>query len=206
MLARRRRPRHGSPAQARARSFRAARRTVSAMRFARVSGFFAVLIQYRICFFAPGGNPSKWRRAEPVAEMALALMLAGLRNLQAYARADRWTGPVGTNLLGAPVTIFGGGGISDPAAASGAVRLRRDRRAQAPRARAGARVVGWESRLEAVRDAAVVVLALALTPETRALVDASFLSAMAPGAWLVNVARYAAGEPLLGVVDPSLGY
>ena len=35
--------------------------------------------------------------AEPVAELALALALAGLRGLGAYARADRWEGPSGRN-------------------------------------------------------------------------------------------------------------
>ncbi|NNF70015.1 MAG: hypothetical protein HKN01_09605 [Acidimicrobiia bacterium] len=42
---------------------------------------------------------------------------------------------------------------------------------------------------EAVRDADVVVLAAALTDETRGMVDAAFLSAMADDAWLINVAR-----------------
>ena len=40
-----------------------------------------------------------------------------------------------------------------------------------------------------MRDADVVVLALALTPESRGIVDATFLEAMRPHAWLVNVAR-----------------
>jgi phosphoglycerate dehydrogenase-like enzyme len=43
--------------------------------------------------------------------------------------------------------------------------------------------------LEAVADADVVVLALALTPETKGLVNSTFLRAMRPHAWLVNVAR-----------------
>ena len=51
--------------------------------------------------------------AEPVAEHALALALAGLRNVGAYSRAHGWTGPVGRNLLGARVTVLGGGGITE---------------------------------------------------------------------------------------------
>ena len=51
--------------------------------------------------------------AEPVAEHALALALAGLRGLGHYARATSWTGQRGHNLLGARVTIVGGGGIAE---------------------------------------------------------------------------------------------
>ena len=51
--------------------------------------------------------------ADPVAEMALALGLAGMRGLDAYARATSWTRPRGRNLLGARVTILGGGGIAE---------------------------------------------------------------------------------------------
>ncbi len=51
--------------------------------------------------------------AEPVAEHALALSLAGMRNLVAYGRADRWGSPAGVNLLGARVVVLGGGGITE---------------------------------------------------------------------------------------------
>ena len=51
--------------------------------------------------------------AEPVAEMALTLGLAGLRNVGAYAQATTWSGPAGRNLLGGRVTILGGGGITE---------------------------------------------------------------------------------------------
>ena len=50
--------------------------------------------------------------APPVAEHALALALAGLRHVGAYARADRWLEPAGRNLIGARVLILGGGGIT----------------------------------------------------------------------------------------------
>ena len=36
--------------------------------------------------------------AEPVAELALTLLLACFRDLGTYARATKWTGPVGRNL------------------------------------------------------------------------------------------------------------
>ena len=39
-----------------------------------------------------------------------AMMLAGLRHLNGYARATEWSGPHGRNLIGSNVTILGGGG------------------------------------------------------------------------------------------------
>ena len=50
--------------------------------------------------------------AEPVAELALTLLLAGFRDLGSYARATKWTEPVGRNLIGASITIVGGGDIT----------------------------------------------------------------------------------------------
>ena len=50
--------------------------------------------------------------AEPVAELALTLGLAGLRGLATYSRAVSWEHPQGSNLLGGRVTILGGGGIT----------------------------------------------------------------------------------------------
>src|SRR5690606_14902049 len=51
--------------------------------------------------------------AGPVAELALALGLAGLRGLGTYARAASWSGPRGHGLVGGNVTIVGGGGIGE---------------------------------------------------------------------------------------------
>jgi phosphoglycerate dehydrogenase-like enzyme len=128
--------------------------------------------------------------APPVAEHVLALTLAGLRHVHGYARAASWEAPVGRNLLGARVTVFGGGGICEwvlrlfaPFGCRFTVVRRRDEPVP------GAVVLPPGRALEAVRDADVVVLALALTPDTRGLVDRRFLEAMAPHAWLVNVGR-----------------
>lgn len=129
--------------------------------------------------------------ADPVAEHALALALAGMRHLGHYSRADRWTGPAGHNLLGARVVIAGGGeitrallGLLEPFRASTTVVRRH------PDPLAGAtRTVGPDQMLDVLPDADLVVLALALTPETEGLIDATALDAMAPHAWLVNVAR-----------------
>jgi phosphoglycerate dehydrogenase-like enzyme len=129
--------------------------------------------------------------ADPVAEHALALLLAGFRNLHAYAQAETWTGQVGRNLIGANVTIFGGGGIAGAlidllAPFRCAVTVVR----RNPTAMAGVeRVLGADDRLEALRGADAVVLALPLLPSTEGLIGRDELAAMEEHAWLVNVAR-----------------
>jgi phosphoglycerate dehydrogenase-like enzyme len=129
--------------------------------------------------------------AEPVAEHALALALAGMRGIGRYARSTTWSGPIGRNLLGGRVTILGGGEIT-----SSLVRLLRPWGAHLtvvrrhPRPMDGvAEVVGQEGLLPALERSDLVVLALALTPETERIVDAEALAAMPDHAWLVNVAR-----------------
>jgi phosphoglycerate dehydrogenase-like enzyme len=129
--------------------------------------------------------------AEEVAEHALALLLAGLRGIVAYARATSWSAPRGHNLLGARVVIVGGGGITEsllrllgPFGAEVTVVRRRPTPMEG-----AAKVVGADALDAALTGADAVVLALALTPETRGLVDERRLRLLAPHAWLVNVAR-----------------
>lgn len=130
--------------------------------------------------------------AEPVAEHALGLALAGLRGLGAYARAGRWTGQRGRNLLGARVTVLGGGGI-----ARSFLRLLGPFRADVTVVRSSAdeavegatRVLPVADTDAALAGAELVVLALPLTDETRGVIDARRLALLAPGACLVNVAR-----------------
>jgi phosphoglycerate dehydrogenase-like enzyme len=129
--------------------------------------------------------------AEPVAEHALALGLAGLRGLDRYARADRWTAPRGRNLLGARATIVGGGGIAESL-----LRLLGPfgcdvtvvRRSAVPLAGA-ARVLPPDELDEALTGALLVILALPLTRGTEGLIDRRRLGLLAEGACLVNVAR-----------------
>jgi phosphoglycerate dehydrogenase-like enzyme len=129
--------------------------------------------------------------AEPVAELALALLLAGFRGLVSYARATRWTGPVGRNLTGASVTIVGGGGITQSL-----LRLLGPFRCDVtvvrrhPATLDGAtRIVTPDGLDEAITAADAVVLALALTPDAVGLIDRRRLDLLGPQGWLVNVAR-----------------
>ncbi|MBW3601319.1 MAG: D-isomer specific 2-hydroxyacid dehydrogenase family protein [Actinobacteria bacterium] len=129
--------------------------------------------------------------AQPVAEHALALALAGLREIKRFATAGTWTDQAGISLVGGRVTVFGGGGIARELL--GLLRpfgcrvtvVRRH-----PGDMHGAdRVLSFEERYEALRGADAIVLALALTPETRGLMTDIEFELMEPHAWLVNVAR-----------------
>jgi phosphoglycerate dehydrogenase-like enzyme len=129
--------------------------------------------------------------AEPVAEHALMLLLAGLRQLKVRARARSWGEPGGESLFGQPVTIVGGGGI-----ATVLLRLLEPFRTQVTvvRRRAeplpgAARTIGADRLGEALPGARAVVLTLALTPQTRGLIGRAELAAMERDGWLVNVAR-----------------
>jgi phosphoglycerate dehydrogenase-like enzyme len=129
--------------------------------------------------------------AEPVAEMALALGLAGLRGVGAYARAAQWSGPQGRNLLDGRVTIVGGGGITESL-----VRLLQPWHCNITVVRNHAEPMdGVDDVLEAedfphaLPGADLVVLALALTPETEGMFSAEEFGLMEPHSWIVNVAR-----------------
>ena len=158
--------------------------------------------------------------AEPVAEHALALALAGLRDLPGRARATSWGRPGGVSLYDGRVTVLGGGGITRsllgllaPFRAQVTVVRRHD--GPVPGA---ARVVTVDRLHDALPGADVVVLALSLTQETTGIIGAAELARMEPHAWLVNVARgrhvvtddlvAALGDGVIGgaaldVVDPE---
>ncbi len=121
--------------------------------------------------------------ADPVAEQALLLALMGLRGMATYAPATTWEAPEGRNLLGASVTIVGGGGIAhallrllEPFGADVTVL----RRSTSPTLR---------DLDEILPTSDVVFLALPLTPETVGLFDERRLRLLPPHAWIVNVAR-----------------
>jgi phosphoglycerate dehydrogenase-like enzyme len=134
---------------------------------------------------------AKGSYAEPVAEHALALLLAGLRHLPERARARSWGEPAAQTLFDQPVTIVGGGGIT--AALISLLEPFRTqitvvRRSAEPVAGA-ASTVTTEHLHEALPGAQAVVLTLALTPHTHGLIGQRELELMNQRAWLVNIAR-----------------
>ncbi len=129
--------------------------------------------------------------AEPCAELALSLALAGMRGLNNYARSSAWSGPQGTNLIGARITILGGGGISQAL-----LRMLKPFDCHVTVVRNTVQdmdgadvVVEPEQYAHCLPGADLVVLALALTPDTEGMISRSELEMMEPHAWLVNVAR-----------------
>ena len=129
--------------------------------------------------------------AEPVGEHVIGLALAGMRNIAGYSRATKWTGPKGFNLLGARVTLVGGGGITETL-----LRLLTPFNCHVTVVRKrvehldGAdEVVDIDHLVDAITGADLVVLALSLTPETEGLFGRPEFEVMEQHAWIVNVAR-----------------
>jgi phosphoglycerate dehydrogenase-like enzyme len=130
-----------------------------------------------------------------VVEHAFLLILAALRNLPAQLaamRAGGWSGPdvwEGRELGGSTLGVLGygviGRSIADRALAFGA-RVIVTTRTRPAEPIAGVSFVGLDVLL---RESDVLVLAPALTPETRGLISREAIAAMKPGAILVNIAR-----------------
>ena len=153
--------------------------------FAGIETFFDLVDDQRVWTCGKGVY------AEPVAELALTLALAGLRNLGPYARATEWQRPHGRNLHGANITILGGGGITEQllrllAPFDCHVTVVRNRVADMEGADD---VLEPDRYVDALAGADVVFLALALTPETEGMISRTELEQMSSHAWIVNVAR-----------------
>jgi phosphoglycerate dehydrogenase-like enzyme len=134
---------------------------------------------------------TKGSYAEPVAEHALALALAGLRTFDVRVKAKSWGEEAGLTLYDTDVTILGGGGITEALLEllkPFRVRATVIRRSSTP-VQGAARTLPTEKLHDALPGATVVFLALALTPETRGIIGAPEFALMEPHAWLVNVAR-----------------
>jgi phosphoglycerate dehydrogenase-like enzyme len=143
--------------------------------------------------------------ARPVAEHVLALGLAGMRGLLSYARAKTWSAPEGRNLFDGQVVIFGAGGITTEVLSllrGFNVTTTVIRRRGEPMPGAD-RTVALEDRLQVLGQADLVILALALTPETQGVMGRAELQAMAPHGWLINVARggHVDNDALLDALD-----
>jgi len=135
---------------------------------------------------------AKGAYAQPVAEHALALTLASLRVLPERARARSWNAvPSGTSLYGRSVLIIGAGGI-----ARELIRLLAPfgpnivvvRRSTQP-VPGAARTVPVGRLHAELPHADVVVVAAALTGDTRHLLGDAEFALMKPTAHLVNIAR-----------------
>lgn len=123
------------------------------------------------------------------AELAVGLMLASLRGIDDFARAQpsgEWLHGLRPSLADRRVLIVGYGSIG------AALERRLDgfeceivRVARRPRGG----VHGWQELPDLLGQADVVVLLVPLDDSTRGLVDAAFLERMKDGALLVNVAR-----------------
>lgn len=150
---------------------------------------------------------TKGAYSDPVAEHALALGLAGLRQLPGRARASHWGRPGGHRLMGGRVTVLGGGGI-----ARGFIALLSPffvdvtvvRKHPDPVPGAGL-VVGPDRLHDALPGADLVVIALALTPETTGMIASPELDLMESHAWLVNVGRgaHVVTDDLVGALTAS---
>ena len=134
---------------------------------------------------------AKGAYAAPVAEHALALTLALLRQLPERVRARSWGKPAGTSLHGLRAVVVGAGGVG-----AETVRLLKafDTHVTVVRRIAGkvpgADAVATPAELAALLPQSdVVILAAALTPATRGMIGAAEFAAMKPGAVLVNVGR-----------------
>jgi phosphoglycerate dehydrogenase-like enzyme len=134
---------------------------------------------------------AKGSYAEPVAEHALTLSLAGLRHLRTRSSARSWGKAAGTSLYDQKVTILGGGGITSKLLEQLApfrVEATVVRRKADPMPGA-ARTVPTRDLADVLPGSLVVYLALALTPETTGIIGDRELGRMDETAWLVNVAR-----------------
>src|SRR5436190_1952902 len=138
--------------------------------------------------------------AEPVAEMVITLALAGMRGLGTYARARSWQKPQGTNLLGARVTILGGGGITESL-----LRLLRpfDCHVTVVRNRAQDMDVTDPEPLPEGHPLwslpnCIITPHVANTPDMAQPLLAERITE--------NVRHFGRGEELIGPVDPELGY
>ncbi len=147
--------------------------------------------------------------SRPIAEYVLMMILAVSRRLPQLLELQRertWQPLEGAELRDVTVGIVGLGSIGR---AVGALATAFGCRVIASRRRSDAgsdasapdgedaslgelmldRVLGPDQLTELLSESDFVVLAAPLTPETENMIDARALSAMKPGAWLINVAR-----------------
>lgn len=129
--------------------------------------------------------------ARPIAEHVLALILAAARDLPGRIRARSWGSPGGRLVTGATVGIVGAGGIGGELIRllapfeTRTIALTRDGR-PVPGADTS---VGPQGLPWLLAESDYVVLAAALTGETRGMISAERIAGMRSDAWLINIAR-----------------
>ncbi|OJX63908.1 MAG: hydroxyacid dehydrogenase [Micrococcales bacterium 73-13] len=139
----------------------------------------------------PVWTSAKGAYSEPVAEHALTLALACLRELPEKARRTSWTARSGETLFGRRVLIVGAGGIAQEiirllAPFETSITIVRRSPGEVPGAD---RVVTADRLDEVLPEAEIVILAAAATGETARLIDERRLALMDERAILVNIAR-----------------
>jgi phosphoglycerate dehydrogenase-like enzyme len=142
----------------------------------------------------PVFTSAKRSYSEPVAEHALMLCMALGRILPERIRATSWGKKHADSLFDAEVLLVGGGGISEQLAEfllpfRSKVTVIRKRPEQPFGKEFNGRVVGFESLDHELPKAQFVVLACALTDETRFLFNRERFGLMRSDSYLVNIAR-----------------
>jgi phosphoglycerate dehydrogenase-like enzyme len=143
--------------------------------------------------------------ADDCAEWMMTALLSAFRDIPIFSRASSWQAQSGRNLLGAKITLLGGGGLAEsflrliePWGCD--VTVVRRNPLPLPGAR---RTLTTGDRFDAVADADAVIVCLALTAETTGIVDADLLAAMPDAAWLINIARggHVVNDDLMAALD-----
>jgi phosphoglycerate dehydrogenase-like enzyme len=142
---------------------------------------------------------------EGTAELAAALILASLRRLPDFVRQQdqrTWHHLRTESLDGKRVLLVGhgaiGAGIEQRLTPFGAVFSRTSRTA-----RAGVAPLSQLRELAATAD--IMIVCIALTPQTRGLIDAAVLAALPAGALVVNVARGPVIDPAALISELEAG-
>ena len=147
---------------------------------------FAEVLHHNVKF-----TSAKGAYRQPVAEHALALMLALARKLPERSMAKTWGKKFAVSLYDSKVLIIGGGGITEEllcllAPFKTQVNVIRKHPESMTHA---TEVLGFEKLDAQIAEADFVVLAAALTAETEGLFSFKRFELMKPTAYLVNIAR-----------------
>ena len=154
--------------------------------YAGIEDYLPFISSERLWTSAKGGVYSG-----PVAVLAIALLLGGLPYTYGYARKQQWSEDAGRTLIGGRVTVLGGGGVAQtiidmlqPFNCHITV-VRKHVQSMS----GVATVVDVGNLADALTGADAVVMAMALTEETVAMIGRTELELMSPHAWIVNVGR-----------------